>query len=992
MNSKGLALIVVHGVADQRPGETAQSLVDLLVANGGAEGDRVSYGATAKVDFVLPVRPLGGEHAASAREDATPRATDRKFSKAWRQSRSSDMRAGSVIVPSKVESGGALRRGTAGAPDRGVALTDYLLAKHVENGASVEFYKSSCIQLERVSPACTTPISVYEMYWADLSRLSGALPRIVTELFTMVFRLSKLGRDTVDEACGWRLPPEHGLRHQSAWNLTARLQTLLDWLFANILALLFAHLVLLALVLMVLGVASSLTFEKSLWLHVGVGAGSAALLMLIYAYHHRGERPLTRVSIPAALAAAVCVVALLLTPMQPTFLPWVSGLLLAGVVFFVYDAGLRAADERFPFTRRVGWAQFLLLFLLVLASAGYEVYIQGSSLDWRAFDVGWHATIFGVEVTLLAIKTCWIITGFLLIAWFAAGCFAAREASFEARASLATGRLGLAISLATFLTLTMALWALLTTVVDVAARNVAYTPCVFKFEKAASSNSVVSDPDQDENKRRETDRDPSHNSCLPILALQAELQVGTPGVSPSAPVGSSARLYLRDRFEKSTTVFSLLVVVLLVLVTYLLVMFVPSVLAEMKLFVARKIDRAAKTVADKKAPDEEAEAQERSRTYRLGRWLTVGFKGLDAAVFVLVGVGCAFGVAVAYVFSGVDPKAFGDLERPISDLSRNFLEPLVLTTAGIFALLSTLGGVLSKYLPALRAPLDIALDVDNHFREFPRAAIPRARIFSRYAALLKHIAAQGHDRIVIVAHSQGTVITAELLRYLSRRGSTEADMRNAPAVDHRDTPHPRLLHCEGNQLPSIALLTLGCPLRQLYAARFPTLYRWVLAQRGRVTGPLASDIGVSRWINAYCSGDYVGRWLWSDSAAPAKGDSLGRPMTDTVDPAPFGRKTAYDGFSPMPPAVEPFNSRTELEVCLGFGAHTHYFEPEMDKVAWLVDHLLAPAVVAGGTGSPRTEASSRPSRWDAVLAGVTLAAGILAFVRRRQGSRRPGRP
>jgi predicted alpha/beta hydrolase family esterase len=83
---------------------------------------------------------------------------------------------------------------------------------------------------------------------------------------------------------------------------------------------------------------------------------------------------------------------------------------------------------------------------------------------------------------------------------------------------------------------------------------------------------------------------------------------------------------------------------------------------------------------------------------------------------------------------------------------------------------SVLGGLLSRYLAALRAPLDIALDVDNHFREFPRAAIPRARIFSRYAALLRHVVEQGHDRIVIVAHSQGTVISAELLRYLVSQG------------------------------------------------------------------------------------------------------------------------------------------------------------------------------------------------------------------------------
>jgi hypothetical protein len=43
----------------------------------------------------------------------------------------------------------------------------------------------------------------------------------------------------------------------------------------------------------------------------------------------------------------------------------------------------------------------------------------------------------------------------------------------------------------------------------------------------------------------------------------------------------------------------------------------------------------------------------------------------------------------------------------------------------------------------------------------------------------------------------------------------------------------------------------------------------------------------------------------------------------------------------MPPAVHPFATARELEVCLGAGAHTHYFEPDQADVAWLIDHLIA---------------------------------------------------
>jgi hypothetical protein len=250
----------------------------------------------------------------------------------------------------------------------------------------------------------------------------------------------------------------------------------------------------------------------------------------------------------------------------------------------------------------------------------------------------------------------------------------------------------------------------------------------------------------------------------------------------------------------------------------------------------------------------------------------------------------------------------------------------VLSAAGIAAALAALGGVLSRYLPGLRAPLDIALDVDNYFREFPRRSIPRARIFSRFAALLDHIAAQGYDRVVIVSHSQGTVISAELLRFLSSSGTGDG------REDDRTAALCRKLGCE------VRLLTLGCPLRQLYAARFPSLYGWVLAGHGAANGPRAADIGVERWANGFTRGDYVGRWLWSSPRAA--GGAIGEPMVDTVEPASLGRIDAYSAFDPMPPAVHPLASLRELEVCLGAGAHTHYFEPDQADVAWLIDHLV----------------------------------------------------
>jgi hypothetical protein len=138
-------------------------------------------------------------------------------------------------------------------------------------------------------------------------------------------------------------------------------------------------------------------------------------------------------------------------------------------------------------------------------------------------------------------------------------------------------------------------------------------------------------------------------------------------------------------------------------------------------------------------------------------------------------------------------------------------------------------------------------------------------------------------------------------------------------------------------LPPVSLLTLGCPLRPLYAARFPCLYGWVLARNGDTFGPTAGDIGAERWMNGFCSGDYVGRWLWSGARATAV---LGHPADMTLGSRGFGRSDVYGGFQPDPPVEELLAPAREVEVCLGLGAHTHYLEAEQASVAWMIDWLV----------------------------------------------------
>lgn len=237
--------------------------------------------------------------------------------------------------------------------------------------------------------------------------------------------------------------------------------------------------------------------------------------------------------------------------------------------------------------------------------------------------------------------------------------------------------------------------------------------------------------------------------------------------------------------------------------------------------------------------------------------------------------------------------------------SRNFLVPILAALAAILGAIMTTKNLTTS----VRAAVDVLLDVDNYMRESPRNATPRARIAERYVSLLRHLCASGYDRIILVAHSQGTVISADLLRYLSK-------VRGAKA-DNRITDIP------------IRLFTMGSPLRQLYAGAFPYLYRWIdddplpeppadSPWLHRTARPHPEELVVEQWVNAYRTGDYVGRHLWVN-----EDKYLARIYVRSAQP--------YDDDGPPP---------TRVQFCVGAGAHTHYWDRHGAEIGQYITKLM----------------------------------------------------
>ena len=118
---------------------------------------------------------------------------------------------------------------------------------------------------------------------------------------------------------------------------------------------------------------------------------------------------------------------------------------------------------------------------------------------------------------------------------------------------------------------------------------------------------------------------------------------------------------------------------------------------------------------------------------------------------------------------------------------------------------------------------------------------------------------------------------------------------------------------------SIGLVTVGSPLRNLYAERFPLLYRWMGSNAAgfAAAGPRAADVGAAEWVNAFRSGDYVGRAIW-------------------------GRRSAAYGVAGSGPdgRIEAERAGDRAEFCLGAGAHTHYFGNDAVALAAEIDRLI----------------------------------------------------
>lgn len=786
------AIIVVHGVADQRPGETAGAVSRQVASIVG--------GLAREVDWPVNVLPVSPARAYPGQPDPDWRTWIRK---SLAQSRRSDFLAHARDGEDKLDLGARFtdylfwkaRTGTSDPRQRSEA------APHVARGFEIRDGRR--------------PVDVFEMYWADLSRLSGSTPRVLSELFTLLFNLSRLGAGTVALA-GEVHPGNRPIGH------LAGAQRVAHWLFSRILAVIFLQL---TLCILLIGVAA--LPERSL---INLVTALVFLIPVVYC-SLRIFLPAPRtlagagVTLLAVAADALLLYALAADAVVSIALPmiWMA------ILFGLQGLLLVQWERRFRGVVLCGG----IAAMVVLAAGLWGVFSHGGPALATAWIAG---ALRAADVLLLLLDAYWCGMPFVLLAVLGCGFLAIRSAGAgplrdQVWNTVCTGWLGLMLSLGVFIAFGMVSWAAL-------AR-------------------------------------PLHDMVLAIDYRPIRFGGLLDGVR--------AGVFLDSHFHSATFLFAFIAMCVGSLVSLMVVVLLPSILVELRALSAR----AARDLQE---------------------WLTGGYRVIDQLIPLWIAVlvpGICFG-AVLTEFNawnrlwGTDPpELISVLIRHLMAWSDAYLSWLVLLLVGTTTGLIAIGSLTLKWSRALRGPLDIALDVDNHFREFPRRAIPRVAIFERFIAELEGVLERGYPRVIIVAHSQGGVITAELLRYLQQRSMLPA----SPQSDRLAKLGAALRNAD------LSLLTVGCPLRQLYARRFPDLYHWVVAGGPDGTsGPDRAGLGLQAWVNRWGAGDYVGRWLWERG---------GRPVDEPGPASP--------------------------DQCVGAFAHLRYFEPDQSAIIATLRRLLAGA-------------------------------------------------
>jgi len=915
-DAPNVAVIAIHGVGHHLSGASADAVSTLLLTIGRGGGGKqppdvpepappYSGFVTASID--VPLRPVQSppDEAAIANDRHQPSL----LSRIWgvfneRRGFLAAAREKADYVP-----GYEKRELRQGEPDRGDYAYEFMLTQLAGyQGDADRDFQTVRLEGKRAVKSSATNVHIYDAHYSDLTKPENGILAFFFAFYQLLFHLASLSLQAVYWA--------------EAENTKADLTRRWRWRFGSSLHSTSVRLLTMWIPLsnlILLEIAASAFADKTHgWSLLRlVALASAAVLSLIATFalvrqSASPTRPFLWAAIPligAALGTLVlCGLAYLYNCIFHLELPFFETLLL---LTWLLAAGLILGwiamkfdplrPGAFPLAIALYVANlFLFMFYLLPNAASPSVAGQSPVASASLWAVQW---IFGELLVYWVLCLNCAFIGWLLSTFCVYGIKKDDSRKARAIAAFRTGRLAFAVPAILFVIVTCTLWSAVV---------------VYGSDKLKAFDGVTTDVPQS-----------GPSTTLPFVVPQIApihdwIQRNSPPYKTpdcECPArATSVRTIFWSNFLTGLLLVSVtpgLPIIMGILVLSLLLLawaVLPSVIFELK-------PEWTKNAAS-------------IRIRSLGEWVS---RGLDN-IAILVRLLWFSIVPVPLLFLALDwlvlHNHFPAAKDALDDASK-FTLPLI-KPAGLVLAVSgaTVFGFLMKYLTTI---LDTILDVDNYLRTSPKDAAPRARIAERCTSLLRYIATYRDDqnrpysKVIIVAHRLGSMVTADLLRYLERSAHDSPD-RGLARYEFRKQPAPG-----GQSKLPIYVFSMGCPLRQLLNRFFPHLYWWVsdvpdnsLAALGNPVGPdiptlqiptlpRTDEMNVTLWSNAYRTGDYIGRWLWV-------GQWLNRNESgDTTQP-------------PDVAIAGPPQSSTEM--CIGLGAHTHYWDRTAPEIAARLDQLI----------------------------------------------------
>jgi hypothetical protein len=914
-----VAVIAVHGVAYHAPGASANAVSELVL--GLSESEIGAKYAPFKEETVhIPLKPLSVTSLARpSREGRFNRFLDRfrertvYLTRSWRSSDQIDLskteepekQPANLIAyltgwRARAQQKSRDPYGKAGIDFMRLLLQNYRGSRGAGNKPKDERDATAYITTrlegrrawkDAAGADQTKAVHFYEMYWADLSRPSQSVLSFFQALYQLLFHLASLSRMSISTA----------YENRNDWLWRA-----LDWTQGWAVRMLGLPIPILS-VLLLISLFGALPHSIS-----DARAPSAAIYglaflgLLIYVVLERKlpatKRPWTWILLPLLFMVLFAAIAATIFGHSPAYSKWVlaiEGLLLGSAILYLsvdsYDEVRDGAWE----TALGLWIPWFFLFIGLFRA------FPGERVD--------QITVWVVQIVLAALRISWFLLFFFALAAFVLGEACWRKIRWEekkggdanryarAKAAVRTSRLALALPTMAVLIVTLILFS----IIFVQATSHSVSGALF--------GSTIDGPISPYG-HWASDR---YLSLLILDQQDACKLLNEQNCSQSISPNDYFKGFL---VWSATPAFPIILLLLAYGLLLLLFWLIPSIYTEMN--------------PPRRSGNRSSE--------RMGNWIS---RGLDASKYstlimwaaafavppVLVGLTWLSGTgkprdAVVKVLHRFHQQPFHnayhlhDLYQWVGDLSAQLDSLSAKILIGIGALAGSLA-ILASFAKSGSSVLGIVLDVDNYLRATPKDATPRARIMERYVSLIRYLSeyrdpvdGTGYDRVVIVAHSLGALISVDLLHFLK-------------VQDHP----PRI---------PVRLFTMGNPARQLLNRFFPYLYEWIhplpdnsvkpLESSGTVPPKIDRDelpdpaaLGVVLWVNAYRSGDYVGRSIWLDEWY----DREVLPRSDPAKPGPFYLATE-----------QPVGLREEM--CIGAGAHQHYWDQSAPDIAEKLDSLI----------------------------------------------------